>query len=76
VEYLGCSISELRGYIEEQFKVGMSWDNYGEWHIDHILPRVSFDHTKESEIFKCWHYSNLQPLWAYENFSKGATLPI
>jgi hypothetical protein len=75
----GCSISFLREHIESQFTNGMSWDkflNAGKLgiHIDHIRPISSFDLTKPSEQEKCFHYSNLQPLWAIDNIRKGATL--
>ena len=66
-----CSWDYLKSYIEKQFTDGMSWDNYGEWHIDHIKPCCSFDLTKESEQRKCFHYTNLQPLWAIENLKKS-----
>ena len=49
----------------------MSWDNHGEWHIDHIKPISLFDLTKIEEQQICFHYTNLQPLWAKENISKG-----
>jgi len=80
LELLGCNIDFLKYYLELQFKPGMTWNNYGkgcngkgmkEWHVDHIKPRVSFDLSKESEQNKCFHYSNLQPLWATENFRKN-----
>lgn len=68
-EYLGCSKEELKVHLENQFKGGMSWDNYGEWHIDHIIP-LSYAKTDE-ELYKLCHYTNLQPLWARDNISKG-----
>jgi len=68
---LSCSIPELIKHLEQQFTSGMSWDNYGEWHIDHIIPCASFDLTKEVEQRKCFHHSNLQPLWAIDNIKKG-----
>lgn len=68
-DVIGCDPKFLREYLERQFKVGMSWDNYGSWHIDHIIP-LSSAKNKE-EIYKLCHYSNLQPLWAQENLSKG-----
>jgi hypothetical protein len=71
---LGCTFEEAKLYIEKLFKSGMSWDNYGEWHIDHIIPCASFDLTKIDEQNKCFHYTNLQPLWKLENISKGAKL--
>jgi len=57
--------------LKSNFKPGMSWDNYGEWHIDHIKPLILFDLTKRSQMLKAVHYTNLQPLWANENISKG-----
>ena len=72
-EYLGCSWVELRIHLENQFKDEMSWDNYGDWHVDHIIPLASAQ-TKD-EIIKLCHYSNLQPLWAFDNLSKGAKMP-
>jgi len=76
---LGCSIKELKHYLESLFQSGMSWDNYGSvdgdrmkgWQIDHIKPCSSFDLTKESEQKECFHYTNLQPLWAIDNIQKG-----
>ena len=61
-------------HLQKKFQEGMSWDNYGEWHIDHIIPCASFDLTKESEQKKCFHYTNLQPLWAKDNIHKGCKL--
>ena len=71
-EYVGCSIDKLKKHLSSQFTEGMSWENYGEWHIDHIRPCASFDLTKEEEKYKCFNYSNLQPLWAKDNLKKGA----
>lgn len=70
-ELIGCSVEYLLKHLENQFKEGMTWENYGEWHIDHIIPCASFDFTKEEEQFKCFNYKNLQPLWAEENFRKS-----
>ena len=70
-ELLGCSISFLKTYMSEKFKDGMTWDNHGEWHIDHIKPCASFHLLDDEEQKKCFHYTNLQPLWASENLSKG-----
>lgn len=72
VKYLGCSIAELKIYLESKFLPGMSWDNYGlhGWHIDHIKPVNAFS---EEEIFLASHYANLQPLWAEDNLKKGST---
>lgn len=70
-ELLGCSVQELRDHIESKFKPGMSWDNRDMWHVDHIIPCARFDLTKEDQQRICFHYSNLQPLWAKENIVKG-----
>lgn len=71
---LGCSVEEVKRHLESQFKDGMSWENHGEWHIDHIVPCASFDLTDPEQQKQCFHYSNLQPLWATENMEKGAKL--
>ena len=69
---LGCSIDYLKKYLENKFKPGMSWNNHGKWHIDHIKPCASFDLSKPEEQRKCFHYTNLQPLWAKDNLIKGS----
>ncbi len=70
---LGCSILELKNYLESKFTKGMSWDNHGTsgWHIDHILPLSSFDLENREQLLKACHYTNLQPLWWYENLRKS-----
>lgn len=72
-EMLGCDYSHLVLHLESQFKDGMTWENRGEWHIDHIIPLASA--KTEEEIIALCHYTNLQPLWAFENLSKGARMP-
>lgn len=72
VELLGCSIKEFRNHLEIRFKPNMSWDNYGQWHIDHVKPCSAFDLTKEDQQRECFHFSNLQPLWANENANKSS----
>lgn len=75
VRDLGCSIPELKTHLESKFQEGMSWDNYGYWgwHIDHIKPLASFNLTDRGNFLKAYHYTNLQPMWAEENFKKGKT---
>jgi hypothetical protein len=70
---IGCSLNQLKKYIEDKFSPDMSWDNYGlyGWHIDHIKPLSKFDLTDEKEIRKACNYMNLQPLWAKCNISKS-----
>ena len=68
---LGCSIDEFRKYIETKFVGGMDWKNYGKWHLDHIIPCSSFDFSVISNLSKCFHYTNFQPLWATDNLRKG-----
>lgn len=68
---IGCEIDYLMYHLQEQFTKGMSWDNYGDWHIDHIKPCAKFDLSKSEEQQKCFHYTNLQPLWAEDNLRKG-----
>lgn len=71
VKDLGCSIEFLRKYLAKKFKRGMSWKNYGKWHIDHIKPLSSFNLTKRKQLLKACNYKNLQPLWAKDNLIKG-----
>jgi hypothetical protein len=70
---IGCSFNELKSYLEKQFTEGMNWENYGlhGWHVDHIRPCCSFDLTDPEQQRECFHYTNLQPLWAEDNLSKG-----
>ena len=67
-------IEELRAHIERQFTKGMTWENMGEWHLDHIVPVASFSFTSpEDDEFKaCWALTNLRPMWARENQRKSA----
>ena len=74
VEELGCTIREFREYLAERFIDGMTWQNYGEWHVDHIKPLASFDLTDEDQFKEACHYTNLQPMWAKDNQSKGRKL--
>lgn len=68
---LGCSINELKQYIENQFKPEMDWDNHGEiWEMDHIIGCCSFDLNKLEEQKKCFHYTNLQPLFKTSRIAK------
>jgi hypothetical protein len=72
VRDLGCTIEEFRKYIEDKFQEGMSWDNHGLWHLDHIKPLALFDLTDREQLCEACNYSNIQPLWAKDNLRKGA----
>lgn len=75
VRDLGCSIDAFKSYLEALFSSRMSWDNYGEWHLDHIRPLAAFDLTDRAQFLVACHYTNYQPLWAADNLSKGARSP-
>ena len=72
MDLIGCSLEDLKKHLESQFTDGMSWDNHGEWHIDHIIPCSSFDLSLTEDQERCFCYTNLQPLWALDNMTKGA----
>jgi hypothetical protein len=72
---IGCDTRQLAAHLEARFKRGMSWENYGtHWHVDHIVPVSKFDHTIPHHVRQCWHYSNLQPLWAADNLAKSDSI--
>jgi hypothetical protein len=71
MELLGCSVDFLKKHLESKFTKDMTWNNYGKWHIDHIIPCARFDLSKASEQKKCFNWENLQPLWAVDNLRKG-----
>jgi hypothetical protein len=73
VKDLGCTIDELKIYLQSKFQKGMTWDNWSRdgWHIDHIRPLSSFDLTNKEQLLQAVHYTNLQPLWAKDNLSKN-----
>lgn len=78
-DLIGCPVEFLMGWLESKFHDGMTWDNYGSidgditkgWHVDHIIPCASFDLTDPDQQRKCFHYTNLQPLWGVDNMKKG-----
>ena len=74
LQLCGCTLQELRLYLERRFLPGMTWNNYGlrGWHIDHVQPIASFILRDPAQVARCFHWSNLQPLWAADNLKKGA----
>ena len=70
MKLLGCSYSHAQNHLEKQFLPGMTWENHGEWHADHMMPCASFDLGDPEQQRQCCHYTNLQPLWGKENMSK------
>ena len=75
-ELIGCNIQELKLHIQGKFTDGMNWDNYGlgGWHVHHEIPCAVFDLKDPEEQKRCFHFSNLQPMWAKENFNKNAAI--
>lgn len=75
-DLVGYTTQDLKTHLESLFTEGMSWENQGEWHIDHIIPQNSFNFTStdDPEFKKCWALSNLQPLWAKDNYIKGSKI--
>lgn len=71
VKDLGCTIPEFKLYLEAKFIFGMSWDNYGDWELDHIFPLSKTDLAIRDNLLRVCHYSNYQPLWKQENITKS-----
>ena len=71
MKLIGCNLFELKTHLQNLFKDGMTWENYGKWHIDHVKPISSFDLNDSKNQKLAMHYTNLQPLWAKDNLSKG-----
>ena len=72
-DFVDYTISELKQHLESLFKPGMSWDNYGDWEIDHVIPVSAFQYNSPDDpTFKqCWSLTNLQPLWRHDNRTKS-----
>jgi len=73
-DLLGITFCKFKQYLESKFKDGMTWENYGQWEIDHTMPLASFDLTKESQQREAFHFTNTQPLWLKENRLKSAKI--
>ena len=74
LELLGCSLEELKKHLQNKFEDGMNWDNYGVWHLDHIIGCANFDLSDPEQQKICFHYTNLQPMWGENNIKKGSRL--
>jgi hypothetical protein len=72
IELLGGSVEEVWNHLESKFKAGMTKENHGLWHMDHHRPCASFDLADPKQQAKCFHYTNLKPMWATDNLKKGA----
>jgi hypothetical protein len=74
IDLIGLSKEQFTAYLEQHFLPGMTWDNYGMhgWHIDHVRPCASFDLTDPTQVRECFHFSNLRPLWARDNWKKNS----
>jgi hypothetical protein len=70
MELVSCSIASLRSHLESLFRSGMTWENHGKWHVDHRRPCSSFDLSDPDQQRECFHWSNLQPLWAEDHYIK------
>ncbi len=66
-DLLGCTLKTFKKHLEAQFLDNMCWDNYGEWHIDHIKPLMNFNMKRIGEQRRAFHYKNTRPLWADDN---------
>ena len=79
IALLGCTREEFVAHMESKFRKGMTWSNLGigrgKWNIDHIIPCASFDMTDPAHQRRCFHYTNMQPLWAIDNLIKHDTTP-
>lgn len=73
---LGCSSEQLKRHLESKFESGMTWENYGEWHIDHSYPLSKAYEEGQESFSKACHYTNLQPLWAKDNLAKSNSITI
>lgn len=74
MKMVGCDIKFLTMFLESQFQRGMTWENYGKWHLDHKIPLASA--KTGNDLMSLFHYSNLQPLWALDNLKKSTKIPM
>jgi hypothetical protein len=74
IDLIGCKAEELKEHLEKQLTDNMTFENYGKWEIDHIKPISLFNLNNENELFECFNYKNLQPLWKIDNIKKSNKL--
>ena len=71
IQLIGCSVNELKEHINKQLTDGMTFNNYGEWEMDHIKAITLYNLNNENELYECFNYKNLQPLWREDNIKKS-----
>lgn len=76
IDYIGCDINFFKKWMEFQFQEGMTWENYGKWHLDHVKPCASFNLLNDDDIKECFNWKNIQPLWANLNLKKSNKIDI
>lgn len=75
LDLLGTDMETYKEYLELLFEDGMTWDNYGEWHIDHIIPLSYYDLSIKENQLKAFNFTNTRPLWATDNLKKSDNIP-
>jgi hypothetical protein len=76
LKLIGCSLEEFKKHLESLFRIGMTLENYGRggWTLDHKVPRSAFNLLNVKDQMKCFHFTNLRPVWERENMSKGSKI--
>jgi hypothetical protein len=72
-QLLGCTLAEYKTYLENQFEPGMTWDNWGRWNVDHVVPVSSVDLCNPLSRIKIFNYTNTRPMWTDKNLKKSAS---
>lgn len=71
-QLLGCTLLEYKSFLEKQFEPGMTWDNWGRWNVDHVVPVSSVNLCDPLTRVKIFHYSNTRPMWTDKNLKKSS----
>ena len=74
LKYIGCDVKFLKKWFEYLFETNMAWDNYGEWHIDHVIPCKYYNFEQDKDQLQCFNWTNLRPCWKIENIQKGSKM--